>query len=312
MRISTEEAISLLAAGDVVALPTETVYGLAASIRHPQAIQKIFELKNRPQSNPLIVHLASAHALERFVGSLPPNVWAALEKAWPGPLTLILPVKDEQIPLIARAGKPTAAFRVPDHPLTQKVLERTGPLVMPSANLSGSPSSTAANHVEEDFGLLFPVLDGGVSHHGVESTILEYDRGSWQILRLGALTQETLETLFQMPVTVAPKLNPSELPRCPGQLFRHYAPRARLHIAPLPSDMRGRWILGCSNRSYPEGALVLSLGSAEHPEEVAHRLYDSLREIDRRGIEEIWVDPSLPTHGLWKTILERLHKASET
>src|SRR5262245_4612508 len=142
MHISLEEAASALKSGLVVAVPTETVYGLAASIDFPDAIEDIFRLKGRPSNNPLIVHVASAKEIAFYVTQQPPQFLKLASAFWPGPLTVVLPVDQVRIPSVARAGLPTAAFRVPNHPLTRELLEITGPLVMPSANLSGKPSAT--------------------------------------------------------------------------------------------------------------------------------------------------------------------------
>lgn len=301
MRIDLTEACRLLK-DDVVAIPTETVYGLAASLYDPKAIDKIFLLKGRPRKNPLIVHVASEEEVLNLSLSQPPG-YEKLKELWPGPITLILKADTAKIPSLARAGLPTAAFRVPALPLARELIKKTGPLVVPSANLSGTPSSTEPRHVEEDFGKNFPVLDGGTCQKGLESTILSYNDATarWQILRQGAVTPEMLtHVLGYPPEVVIPESGKD--PECPGQLFRHYAPKATLTVT---AD--AEIAVGFKERTYT--LPVLLLGSLENPEEVAHNLYFVLRELDERGIKRAQIDLDFPTTGLWTTLRERLMKA---
>lgn len=307
MRISLQQASELLNQGKVVGVPTETVYGLAASLSHPQAIKQIFLLKNRPAKNPLIIHLANAQDVLRYIKVLPPNYADLVEAFWPGPVTLVLEIKPQTIPEMVRAELKTSAFRVPGHALTHQLLELTGPLVMPSANLSGRPSSTCVEHVEEDFGKEFPVLDGEVCSKGLESTILYFSEGRWAIVRQGALSSE----MFVPVLGYAPEIvdrDPNAVPLCPGQLYRHYAPRARLQLAGSP-PIQGV-IVGFINRIYPPGCRLLSLGNTKDPVMAAHRLYAVLRQLDEEGIEAAWVDMQFPDEGIWCTLRERLQKAA--
>lgn len=292
MIVSIEKATEILKTG-VVAIPTETVYGLAAFLHCPEAIQSIFTLKNRPPANPLIIHVASVDDLMPYVLKMPPK---ELTDRWPGPLTLVLPVQG--VPDRVTAGLPTAAFRIPNHPVALELLKRTGPLVAPSANLSGRPSATSPKHVEVDFGRDFPVVDGGSSEKGLESTILSEKDGMWRILREGAITQEALHDILGY---LPPIVKPEGKPECPGQMFRHYSPQAQL------VKEGGEVVLGFDMREY--GKPVVSLGDVNHPEKVAARLYDALREIDERGYKSARVDLDFPTDGLWRTIRERLLKA---
>lgn len=309
MRISLEQSISLLQSGEVVAVPTETVYGLAACMNHPEAIERIFTLKKRPRSNPLIIHVADWHDIRRYVVNFPPDFEKLAGAFWPGSLTCILPVHSE-VPSIVRAGLPTAGFRVPDMLLTRQLIKETGPLIMPSANLSGSPSSTRPEHVEHDFGLDFPVLDGGACTKGVESTILLYQDSKWVIVRLGALSAETFKPILgYTPIFMQKK--EGDQPLCPGQLFRHYAPQARLVWGETAALNEAHFVLGFKERSYPIGKRVIFLGSLENAEEVAENLYQVLRQLDREGADLVWVDMDFPKDGLWQTIRERLLRAGE-
>jgi L-threonylcarbamoyladenylate synthase len=310
MRINLEQAASALNKGNVIAVPTETVYGLAASMVHLQAIQQVFDLKGRPAENPLIIHVAEVDQIAEYALDPPIEFEKLAHAFWPGPMTLVIPVKTGQVPAIVRAGLETAGFRIPLHPLARDLLHLTGPLVMPSANLSGRPSSTSAAHVEEDFGLGLPVLDGGACERGVESTILGWSEGSWVIFRLGALTGKDFETVlgYQPPI-VAPGRD--EKPLCPGQLFRHYSPKAQLILGEPNRMGEAPCILGFAERTYPEGKHVLVLGSLSNPEQVAQNLYETLRQLDREGVQSAWVDMNFPSNDLWRTIAERLGRAGQ-
>lgn len=308
MKIDLQQTIALLLQGQVVGLPTETVYGIAACLRNRQAIEKIFELKNRPLTNPLIIHLAAPEDLQEFTTNLPPDFHALSEAFWPGPLTLILPIDESTIPPIARANLPTAAFRIPDQPLTREVIAQSGPLVMPSANLSGRPSSTSPEHVEQDFGPDFPVLDGGKCQRGLESTILCYQHPAWVIARMGSLAAEDFQSVLgYIPENMTLK-NESK-PICPGQLLRHYAPRAKLYLNADELEKTAS-ILGFADRIYPKNHRVFILGSINQPQEIAHHLYDALRRLDEEGVQSVWVDMDFPQNGLWKTIHERIKRAA--
>lgn len=309
MRISLLEATSLLRAGQVIGVPTETVYGLAACLDQPAAIDHIFTLKGRPRANPLIIHLADWRDLYQYVIDFPSGFEALAKTFWPGSLTCILPVHSG-IPSIVRAGLPTAGFRVPDLELTRKLIQQTGPLVMPSANLSGRPSATKPEHVEEDFGKDFPVLDGGSCSKGLESTILLYQEKEWVIVRLGALAPEMfIPVLGYQPHFIQQKKG--EQPLSPGQLFKHYAPRARLILGDAQGLAESSFVLGFKERNYPSDKRIIFLGSLYNPEEVAEHLYQALRQLDQEEANQAWVDMDFPSEGLWQTIAERLTRAGE-
>ncbi len=311
MRLSAPEAIEQIKQGKVVAIPTETVYGLAARFDHLDAIEQIFQLKGRPHNNPLIIHLADLSQLGDFVIDWPEGLTSLARAFWPGPLTIVLPIDKQHIPSLVRAGLPTAAFRVPNHPLAKEILEQTGPLVMPSANLSGRPSATSYLHVEEDFGVDFPVVDGGSCRHGVESTIVLAQKGEWHLLRHGAVSIAQLAEILQKDLEVSVnKRAENGAPLCPGQLYRHYAPQAKLLLAPKEPPNGVDCIVGFADRIYPEGIQTFLLGHSDRPEEVSEKLYAVLRELDREEMRLAWVDMRFPIEGLWKTIRDRLMKAA--
>lgn len=307
MRISVSKAIDLLLQGQVVALPTETVYGLAACMAQPKAVSCIYSLKNRPSDNPLIIHVSCLDQLHEIAEKIPDSCQALIEHFWPGPLTFILPAKKESVPEIVRANLPNIAVRMPNHPLMVEILNHTGPLVAPSANLSGKPSSTSPEHVEEDFGKDFPVVDGGVSSKGVESTILFVEGERWSIARLGAISPEELAAVLGYKPTI--KSKDSSSPICPGQHYKHYSPQAKLFML---SSYEGHppIVMGFKERQYPNAQKVFYLSSLENPQEALHHLYHLLRDLDHQNIKEIWVDFDFPREGLFLTLAERLQRAA--
>ncbi len=308
MFITPQEAAEQLKAGKVVALPTETVYGLAASLTKPLAIAEVFRLKGRPQDNPLIVHLSSAKELDKYLaGGTPPSLLELTKRFWPGPLTLVLPIREETIPESARANQPTCAFRVPDHPQIREVLSLAGALVAPSANLSGKPSPTSAQHVMRDFGQQVPVVDGGCCSQGVESTILAYKDDQWFIARLGMLPPESfLTTLGYQPRSLSP-----DALLCPGSRYKHYAPGAKLILGRTGYAQEAEVVIGFADRCYPRAKLVLSLGNSSAPLSALQNLYHVLRQLDEKKISIAWVDFEMPPAGHWLTVRERLLRAAQ-
>lgn len=312
MRISLSEATLALCNGQVIAVPTETVYGLAACLDQPEAIEHIFTLKGRPRLNPLIIHVADREEIRPYVTYDPPDFESLAQAFWPGALTCILPINTSKVPAIVRANLSTAGFRIPALPLTRALLKETGPLVMPSANLSGRPSATCVQHVEEDFGKDFPVLEGGNCSNGVESTILLYQDPEWVIVRLGALPAESFQAVLGYQPCVVSKVSSDAQPLCPGQLFRHYAPRAHLFLGSTEGLRQAAFVLGFKERIYPADKRLILLGSLTNPHEVAENLYQALRQLDQESADIAWVDMDFPREGLWQTIAERLQRAGET
>lgn len=307
MLITLKQASDRLLKGEVVALPTETVYGLAALLHQPLAIAEIFRLKGRPQDNPLIIHLASAEDMAPYLReNPPPGTWQLAAAFWPGPLTLILPIKEELVPAIARAHQPTAGFRVPDHADILSVLRLTGAAVAPSANLSGKPSPTCAEHVLRDFEGKVPVVDGGPCQKGVESTILLFKDYAWEVARLGALSPEA----FQPILGYVPQLLQTDL-LCPGRRYKHYAPQAKLLLGLSEYAQDAEVVIGFSDRTYPGAKKVLSLGNSDDPSNVLRSLYQTLRQLDQDEIQSAWIDFNIPSEGPWLTLRERLKRAAQ-
>jgi L-threonylcarbamoyladenylate synthase len=322
-----ERAAGLLKNGGLVAFPTETVYGLGATITHPDSIDRIFKVKGRPNDNPLIVHIPCAERLNDLVREHPDSAWKLAERFWPGPLTLVLP-SNGSIPSVVTAGLTTVGIRVPRHPVAIELLRRTGiPVAAPSANLSGRPSPTNGQDVIEDLdGKVEMILDAGPSGIGVESTVLDLTSEIPRVLRPGGVTKEMLETVFgKGRVEVSWKIE-ADKPSAPGMKYRHYAPKAplkvysgaaeqmehviRSELEKLLKNNKRVAVLGFSDHegAFP-GAVFLSLGRRTDSTEPARRLFQLLRECDRLGVDQILGEsPSIDGIGL--AVMNRLWKAA--
>lgn len=289
----------LLRQGEVVAFPTETVYGLGADATNSDAVLRIYETKGRPRFNPLIVHVADLAMAEQLAEFGP--LALRLAGFWPGPLTLVLPRKpDAGLSDIATAGLDTVGIRIPNHPLAQELIRAAGrPLAAPSANPSGRLSPTTAEQVLKGFGGRVPVLDGGPADAGVESTILAVTGDTVTQLRAGALPRDVVEALIGRPVTIAEEGGPVT---APGMLASHYAPNARLRIH-VEHPEPGEAYLAFGDRS---GTLNLSPTGDLH--EAARNLFAMLHQLDAEA-ERIAVAP-IPDTGLGEAINDRLKRAA--
>ncbi len=306
-------AKQLLENGDLVAIPTETVYGLAGNALDPTALVKIFTVKNRPHFDPLIVHVSNLDQANNLVESIPEKAKKLAALFWPGPLTLLLK-KKPIIPDLVTAGMDTVGIRCPDHSLTQSLLQSLSfPLAAPSANPFGYVSPTQPSHVNDQLGNRIDyILDGGACKVGIESTIVGFENEEAIVFRLGGLSIEALE---QEIGKVTIQLNSSSNPKAPGQLKSHYAPQKKVMVGNLqelikqyPSQKIG--ILSFSQKIQtikPDHQIVLS--ESGNTEEAAQRLFSALRELDKKDVEIIlaeWV----PETGLGKAINDRLHRAA--
>jgi L-threonylcarbamoyladenylate synthase len=312
---AVERAARTLAAGGLVAFPTETVYGLGADAANGEAVARLYDAKGRPSFNPLIAHVAdvaAARALARFDDVAERLVGAH----WPGPLTLVLP-KAPHCPVaeLATAGLDTIAVRVPSHPVARDILSRFGgPVVAPSANRSGHVSPTTAQHVLADLrGRIDLILDGGPAPMGLESTIVAcLDRP--MLLRPGALPRAEIERIVG-PIATLPEIGPPTdaevAPIAPGQLASHYAPRARLRLD-ARGVQRGEALLAFGPtpvEGAEHAALVLNLSRRGDPIEAAANLFSHLRALDATGAAMIAVMP-VPHEGLGEAINDRLQRAA--
>jgi len=318
-----DKAAQLLAEGQVVAFPTETVYGLGANALDPEAVARIFAAKGRPQDNPLIVHCTGREQVEELVREIPKEARLLMERFWPGPLTLVLP-KNEVVPGEVTAGLDTVAVRVPAHPVALSLLRAVNfPLAAPSANLSGKPSPTRAEHVLRDLGGRIPaVVDGGETGFGVESTVLDCTRRPFRLLRPGGVTLEELQELVE--VSLAPGHLEEGPPPSPGMKYEHYAPEAEVYLVSGPGAAakilelneallrKGQkvGVMTWQERAglYP-GLTVLSMGPEGDLPGLASRLYHLLRQADDLGLEVLFVEAVSERH-LGLAIMNRLRKAA--
>ena len=295
------KAADVLANGGLAAFPSETVYGLGADARRSDAVKKIYAAKGRPSFNPLIVHVPSLEAAAEFV-LLSPLAQRLAEAFWPGPLTLVLPLRpDSGIAPEVSAGLSTLAIRVPAHPIARALLERFGgPIAAPSANPSGRISPTSARHVAEGLGPKVDIIvDGGACDVGVESTILAVTPAP-VVLRDGGLSREALEAVLATPLE--DHVDSQTAPSSPGQLLSHYAPRAKVRLNAMAPDP-GEVYLG-----FGPGPADLNLSPSGNLEEAAARLFDYLHQLDAQEAP-IAVAP-IPTTGLGRAINDRLKRAA--
>ncbi len=197
MHITVDEAVEKIKSGQIVGLPTDTVYGIGAAVHNERAVEEIYQTKGRSKEKALLILVANLSQVLPLIDEHPEGLRLFSEAFWPGGLTLVLQARPEQVPSIVRAGQPTAGFRVPEHPLTRELLERVGPLAAPSANMSGKDPANSPEAVEAAFGESFPVIDGGESKHGVPSTILAHEEGGWRILRPGAVARRDIELIAE-------------------------------------------------------------------------------------------------------------------
>ncbi len=304
-----ERAAQIIRSGGLVAFPTETVYGLGANALDAVAVARIFQAKERPSFDPLIVHVTNREMLQTVVQAIPPAAERLMARFWPGPLTLVLP-KSERVPGLVTAGLPTVAVRMPAHPVAQALIGRAGvPVAAPSANPFGYLSPTRAEHVERMLGERVDlILDGGRTEFGVESTIVLLAEKP-VVLRYGAVAVEDLE---QVLGSLELQVGEREKPLVPGQLPQHYAPRTPIHIAlpeAVPPELRKR-VGYLAFQEVPKGFKVVKvLSPTGNLQEAAAHLFEALHQLDRLGLEAIYAEP-VPEEGLGRAIMDRLRRAS--
>jgi L-threonylcarbamoyladenylate synthase len=314
-----EQAAAQLAAGKLVAFPTETVYGLGADATNPRAVARVFEAKGRPSFDPIIVHVASAAQARALWTSCPPAAESLMRAFWPGPLSIVLP-KTSAIPDLVTAGLPMVAVRLPDHPVAQQLIRAAGrPVAAPSANRFGGVSPTTAQAVEEELGgVVDCILDGGPTRVGIESAVVAFDSDRPVLLRPGGVPLEALERLIGPVALGARGAGPSA---SPGMLERHYATRTPLYLlrsaAPdggpggMPAMARriGTLSLGAMSLPAPTAAAEVLSASGDLVEAAAG-LFEAMRRLDRQSLDLILATP-VPARGLGRAINDRLERASQ-
>jgi L-threonylcarbamoyladenylate synthase len=307
-------AAQIIKRGGLVAFPTETVYGLGADAFNPLAVARVFEVKKRPFFDPLIVHVARPAELEKLVANIPPDAKKLIELFWPGPLTVVLP-KREEVPEIVTAGLPTVAVRMPDHPVALSLIEMAGtPIAAPSANLFGYLSPTTAEHVQEQLdGEIDFILDGGPCRVGVESTILAFSKGHPELLRPGGVSLEEIESILG---EVDVRRSEGKNPEAPGMLPTHYAPRTPLILRPrdriADAAKKGRvgvLALRRIKEDIGDPPVLETLSETGDLREAAANLFAAIRRLDALNLDRI-VAETVPEEGLGLAIMDRLRRAS--
>ncbi|CAM4155355.1 threonylcarbamoyl-AMP synthase [Paenibacillus alkaliterrae] len=330
LREELKEAAGSLKEGGLVAFPTETVYGLGADARSTAAVEKIFTAKGRPSDNPLIVHIADRTQLDELVLPYPQLAKALMDRFWPGPLTIVLPVRASALSPLVTAGLATVGIRMPDHRTALALLREAGcPVAAPSANRSGRPSPTTARHVLEDLeGRIDGIVDDGATGVGLESTVIELiGEHAIRILRPGGVTREALQQAApRASIDSASAAELEAVPRSPGMKYTHYAPQGELELVQGEPEAVTAYIHRQTRAARQRGELtgvlafeerlagyeadcLLSLGSEDGLEEAAHLLYAALRDFDAAGVQRIWAE-CCSEQGIGAALMNRMAKAA--
>lgn len=316
-QVEIETAVQALRDGELVAFPTETVYGLGANAQNPAAVRKIFEAKGRPVSHPVIVHLDSPRFLHRWVREVPETATKLAERFWPGPLTMVMP-RAPNVHDIVTGGQDTVAIRVPSHPMAQQLLTAFGGgIAAPSANRYGKLSPTRAEHVREELGdTVKVILDGGECQIGLESTIVSFEGQSVRLLRPGGVTAAQIRQVVG-ELLIGADL---ESPRVPGGTASHYAPTTPMAIVPSGEvdahaaalSEGGRRVAVLAQRlPLKSHKYVTWINAGRRPEQYGHDLYANLRTLDKAGCQQILVQ-DVPDGEAWDAIRDRLRRAAST
>jgi L-threonylcarbamoyladenylate synthase len=314
------EASQIIQNGDLVAFPTETVYGLGANVFDTEAVAKIFKVKNRPADNPLIVHISSLAMLPKLVNNISEANQKLIDNFWPGPLAIVFP-KSQLVSDIVTAGLDTVVIRFPSNSIAQKLIAKCEvPLAAPSVNPSGKPSSTSTQHIRDYFKNQIFVVEGEPSEIGLESTVINALVSPPIILRQGAITQEQIEEVIDVSLEVAQKETPVQ---SPGMKYRHYAPEAKLELIPLGENLLDKIEFHLSQgkkvgvlvsseiyNTLPSTVIAFDLGSRENYRAISANIYDGLHYFDSQTVNIILAESFQP-QGLGLAIMDRLQRAAE-
>ena len=325
-----QRAGRLIAEGELVAFPTETVYGLGGDALHPEAAKKIYAAKGRPSDNPLIVHIAEFEDLERIAKTVPEQAKKLADAFWPGPLTMIV-WKNDKVPYATTGGMDTVAIRMPNHPVALELIRKSGCLIAaPSANTSGRPSPTEAGHVAEDLdGKIAMILDGGPVGIGIESTIIDLTEQIPMVLRPGYITPEMLSEVLGEKVIIDPGIiaaGDTRKPKAPGMKYKHYAPKADLVlvdgeekavVSKINELVSQKEALGEivaviateETRDLYKADVILCIGKRSDEDAIAQHLYKILRDCDELSVNAIYSE-SFSTPRIGQAIMNRLLKAA--
>jgi len=321
--LHVQQAVDALCAGELLGLPTETVYGLAADASNENAVAKIFQAKGRPSNHPLIVHVAHADSVKKFASDIPDFAQKLMSQFWPGPLTLILP-RQTEMAAAAAGGQNSVGLRCPSHPVAHEVLKACAAkgvwgLAAPSANLFGRVSPTSAAHVQFEFGDALLILDGGKCEVGIESSIVDCTRGVPVLLRPGQISRNQIEQACGFKL-VSPEILNSEAPRASGTLESHYAPTAKVRLMSTSDWQKALAALGPHTQNLAlwsvqkpshelMGAGLYWRGMPADATQAAHDLFSVLRDFDARGVRTIWIETPPQTLD-WEGVRDRLNRAA--
>jgi L-threonylcarbamoyladenylate synthase len=312
--MNVAEAARRLAEGELVAFPTETVYGLGADAANESAVARIFAVKGRPADHPVIVHVADIRGLADWSSNVPPSAIALAEAFWPGPLTLIVP-KSPRVPSIVTGGQSSVGIRCPSHPVARDLLREfarigSGAIAAPSANRFGHVSPTTADHVRDEFAAAVPILDGGACEVGLESTIVDLSRGRAVLLRPGGISRAQVEAVLGEGL----RDRDADAPRASGTLAAHYAPATALSL--VSADQLAKQLGVLTNVAVlalgdpPANARAIAwIAAGDDPGRYAHELYANLRKLDGAGAKRILVEAP-PATGEWEAVNDRLCRAA--
>lgn len=325
-----DRAAELIASGELVAFPTETVYGLGGDALDPEAAHRIYAAKGRPSDNPLIVHIADFSDMDRIAREIPDAARKLADAFWPGPLTMIV-WKSDAVPGATTGGLDTVAVRMPNHPVARELIRRSGKLIAaPSANTSGRPSPTEAKHVWEDMNGRIPmILDGGAVKIGIESTIIDLTEEVPMVLRPGYITPAMLSNVLSREVVIDPGIIAADdmrKPKAPGMKYKHYAPKADMIIVDGPQEdvvrkinqlvkekqqknIRTAVIATEETKGAYTADDILCIGSRTDEDSIAHHLFHILRECDDLGVGAIYSE-NFSTPRIGQAIMNRMLKAA--
>lgn len=281
-----QKYIQAIKAGEVVAFPTETVYGLGADAWNAEAISKVFKTKERPSDNPLIVHVSHTDQVNDFTAEIPESAQLLIEEFWPGPLTLVFNKRPEVLDAVT-AGLSTVAIRMPANEIALELISKSSPLVAPSANKSGAPSPTKASHIKADFGDSILVIDGGKTQVGLESTVLDITSEVPVILRPGTIGKEDIENVLGTKIFVDE--SNSKKPKSPGQKYSHYKPKADVKWLNSEDDFEDTSSLFLLLNSELQGTNIINYD--QDFEKLASELYDRFRQADYDGFKKVIIEP---------------------
>ena len=319
-----KQAADLLNKNEVIAFPTETVYGLGGNAKNDEAIAKIFAAKGRPSDNPLIIHIAKKEQMAELVKEVPEKAEQLMEAFWPGALTIIFQLKEGALSKLATAGLNTVGIRMPDHPVALKLLELANlPIAAPSANTSGKPSPTTALHVKEDLdSVIAGIVDGGPTGVGVESTVIDCTDSVPVILRPGGVSHEDIEKVIGEVMLDKALVNKDSAPKSPGMKYTHYAPNAPLYLVQAPKERiqelvaeersngkKAGVLTTEENKEYYQADYIFVCGKRADLSTVAANLYDGLRSFNHSDVDIIFAEV-FPYEGVGHAIMNRLMKAA--